>query len=226
MAVWWDHIRDSLRKQCVQELTLTTHPKLLNAAHFQLVDNLLRHTTVNTTVDEVASILRVDQQHFERKITAAKRHRLRKYRTLFQFEKIPLSKLDSVYAFLQKCRAERGQTLSLTFPQLQNMSYSVSKKIQLYGVSNQNKWAAVAIVLQEAKDSWYTFYYGHLSTFDKQSPVVFLLEQLYQLAQNKGMQWINLGTSMLGDTINQPLLHFKTSIGAETTFKRTYIQYL
>ncbi|MFM7856608.1 MAG: hypothetical protein ACKO96_32970, partial [Flammeovirgaceae bacterium] len=115
---------------------------------------------------------------------------------------------------------------SLTLPQLQNLSNSISKKIQLYGVSNQNQWVAVAIVLQEAKNSWYTFYYGHLSTFDKQSPVVFLMEQLYQLAVDKGVRWINLGTSMLGGTINQPLLHFKTSLGAETTFKRTYIQHL
>ncbi|MFM7856082.1 MAG: hypothetical protein ACKO96_30225, partial [Flammeovirgaceae bacterium] len=112
IAVWWDQIRDSLRKQSVQELTLTMYPKLLNSLHFERVDKMLQNITGNMIVDEVASILKVDEKHFEEKIAAAKRYRLRKYRTLFQFEKIPLSKLDFVYTFLQKCRSEKGQTLS------------------------------------------------------------------------------------------------------------------
>ncbi len=222
LETWWcQGIVEALRKRGVKKIEIKGSPKILNENLFSAVDELMQKQNA-TKQDEVASILLVDGNSFQKKITAAKRQRLEKNRSAFTFKKIPLSQITSVYHFLAACRKERGRKLSLTLPGVRALAKEFTRHMMLFGVEAENEWAAQALVLRESKDVWYTFYYSHLQKFNKQSPTVFLIEQIYQLAQSNGVRWINLGTSMLGGEINRPLLHFKKSIGAETAIKRTY----
>lgn len=222
IETWWHQgIVEALRRLGVTKLEIKSPPKMLNEQLFSLVDHLLQKQNA-VTQDEVASILSVDDNRFRKKITAAKRQRLEKNRIAFTFKKIPLIQIGAVYRFLSVCRKERGRQLSLTLPMVRALAKVFPRHIMLFGVQVENEWAAQAVVVRESKDVWYTFYYSHLQKFNKQSPTVFLIEQIYQLAQSNGVRWINLGTSMLDGEINRPLLHFKKSIGAETTVKRTY----
>ncbi|MFM8744496.1 MAG: hypothetical protein ACKODM_14385 [Cytophagales bacterium] len=222
IETWWHQcITESLRKQGVKKIDIKSPPKIVNENLFSAVDNLMQ-TQHATRQDEVASVLSVDGDSFKKKISAVKRQRLEKNRVAFSFKKIPLVQVGAVYRFLSVCRKERGHQLSLTLPVLRALSRVFPRHIMLFGVQVENEWAAQAVVVRESKDVWYTFYYGHLQKFNKQSPTVFLMDHMYRLAQSKGVRWINMGTSMLDGEINRPLLHFKESIGAKTTIKRTY----
>jgi hypothetical protein len=222
IETWWHQsIVEDLRTLGVKRVEIKSPPKILDENLFNAVDGLLQKQNP-AKQDEFASMLSVDGNAFRKKITAAKRHRLEKNRSAFTFKKIPLSQIGAVYHFLSLCRKERGHQLSLTLPKVRALAKVFPRHVMLFGVQVDNEWGAMALVLRESKDVWYTFYYSHLQKFNKQSPTVFLIEQIYQCAQNNGVRWINLGTSMIDGEINRPLLHFKKSIGAETTIKRTY----
>ncbi len=223
---WWrEGILMTLKMRGVKQLELKRPPKILNEDLFNVVDqNMLKFKA--TYQDEVASVLHVEAEDFENRITLSKRQRLKKNRTAFRFKRIPLTQVDSVYHFLAQCRKERGRKLSLSLRQVCALCEAFPRAVMAFTVEIQSVRAAAAIVVRESGNSWYTFYYSHRQMFNRQSPNVFLIEKLYDLARSKGVPWLNLGTSMSEGDINRPLLHFKKSLGAETTIKRTYRQLL
>lgn len=225
LAYWWRQVTFELKELKVKTIVVKIPPVIMYDRAFRLVDRLFRNQCAQSN-DEASSVMLIDDSKFEQKIVPAKRTRLRKFRSDFQFKKMPLSHISLVHRFLKKCRKERGQTLSLSLSQMTRLAEAIPKHLQLFCVYAGDQLVSAAVVLQESPQVWYTFYYGHLSAYDRQSPVVFLLEQLYDTAKKEGIQWLNLGTSMLDNKINYPLLHFKKSLGAVTTIKRTYIQQL
>jgi hypothetical protein len=114
----------------------------------------------------------------------------------------------------------------MNYSDMLKFSKGLPQNLLLYSVSHQDEMVAAAIVIKVNNSVLYTFYYGHLRKFDKLRPIPILLDQLYGVAKKEGYQWVDLGTSMLNNSINRPLLHFKKSIGAITTVKRSYLKVL
>jgi hypothetical protein len=91
-----------------------------------------------------------------------------------------------------------------------------------FSLTNATGIAAAAIVICVSDSIWYTFYYAHDAEYNKVSPVVHLLDCIYACAAKEKVKLIDLGTSMVNDEVNKPLLHFKQSVGALTIPKFTF----
>jgi hypothetical protein len=168
---------------------------------------------------EVSSIIPVDGNSFEKRIKVSELQKLRKAAQLFSFEIVSSDRAKEIYSFIQKCRREKDQKLSMIFSDLKNVIAEFPENFFFYRVYDDSGTAAAAIVIKTSREILYTFYYAHARRFDKVSPVVFLISKLYEGAQEEGIEMIDLGTSMVNGKINRSLLHFKTSIGAQTNRK-------
>jgi hypothetical protein len=162
---------------------------------------------------EISSIIPVDRTPFERKIAIAKRQKLIKGAARFSFHQENQSQLRKIYDFIEVCRQERNQTLSMPFLQLKKTMEMFPHDYLLFSAKENEKLAAAAIVVRINDKILYTFYYAHARHFDKVSPVVFLIRNLYLFAKKNKYRMIDLGTSTVHGRTNQALLHFKKSIG-------------
>ncbi len=217
LTVFFSLIEADLKVRGIKKIELKSYPEVYDS-RFSLAETVLKqlHYTVS---HEVSSVIPVDRKPFVKKIKISERQKLIKAEKLFSFEKLKNTQLHEVYAFIEGCRRERDQRLSLSFSDLEKTVKTFPKNFQLYRVYDGSDTAAAAIVIKVSKEILYTFYYAHARKFDKVSPVVLLISSLYKLAQTQGIELIDLGTSMVNGKVNRSLLHFKKSIGGESNRK-------
>jgi hypothetical protein len=175
---------------------------------------------------EIASLIKVDQESFDKKIKVSQRQKLKKAAQLFQFEKVNSDSAKIIYSFIAACRKERNQTLSMTAARLLKAMRENPDSFLFFRVGNNECTAAACIAICVNESVVYTLYYGHARKFDKVSPVVYLLSGIYSYAQTNNYSIIDLGTSMLNGKVNRPLLTFKSSIGGSSCAKLTFTKVL
>jgi hypothetical protein len=135
------------------------------------------------------------------------------------YQEIPSRRLNTVYRFIESCRKERDQTLSMTLAQLKKIVHALPHVFHLAGVYSENRLAAASICIRINGKILYTFYSGHASRYNKLSPLVFLLSQLYDWCSMNNMKLLDMGTSSLDGKPNFPLLDFKLRVGGILTPK-------
>ena len=210
-------IEMDLKERGVERLQLKSYPEAYEK-NFKLIETVIRELHYKES-HEVSSIIHVDRKPFEKKIKISERQKLRKAEKWFSFQMLKKNQLPEVYSFIEACRKERDQHLSMSLPALQESVRAFPGNFFLYRVYDASETAAAAIVIKVNDEIWYTFYYAHARKFDKVSPVVFLLSNLYGLAQDQGIEMIDLGTSMINGKVNRSLIHFKKSIGGVSNRK-------
>ena len=170
-------------------------------------------------VEEVSSIIPIDQKPFEKRIVVSQRQKLRKSEKRFTVGQLKLSECKKVYNFISACRKEKNQFLSMSFLQLQKVINRFPDNFTLFQVEDEQQIAAAAIVIKVNDKILYTFYYAHDRRFNRISPTVFLIGEIYRYAQEHQFTHIDLGTSMVNGGINRPLIQFKKSIGGQSSSK-------
>jgi len=202
----------------VKDLQIRNYPKEYNAVTTSYLQKGLTHFNFKC-LEEVSSIIPVREKFFEKRIAISQRQKLRKSKRQFEFRKVHINELKSIYHFINACRQEKNHSLSMTFPQLQKTVKLFPDNFILFSVGTADEMAAAAIVIKVSEKILYTFYYSHKQKFNKISPVVFLISGIYQYARQHKFKLIDLGTSMINSGINRPLLQFKKSISGRPSSK-------
>lgn len=211
----------SLLEAGIESIAITNFPSLYHEKQSAMIAHCLSANGF-TTSEQVSSVIAVDEMEYEKKVKPSERQKLKRAQAQFVFEQQPVKKLKQIYSFIEECRRERNQTLSMSLAQLSKTVKVFPDDFFLFEVKNSHATAAAAIVIRVNQKILYTFYYAHQKSFDKISPVVFLLSGIYRFAKENKYELIDLGTSMTGTTINQPLLQFKKSVGGATTSKLVF----
>ncbi len=214
LRFFFTYIEKILKRQGVKRIGIRNYPEIYNPVATQLLQKTLKGFGFSVKT-QVTSVIHIDQNDFASKIKISKRQRLRKCEARFKFEQIAGSQLSSLYRFIETCRLHKNQTLSMSLPQLRKATKTFPKDFLFFEATKDERRVAAAIVVRVSKTILYTFYYAHDRTYNKFSPVVFLLAGIYSYAQTSKIDWIDLGTSMDGEKVNGPLLHFKESIGGK-----------
>lgn len=218
-VVYWQ-----LQDLGVKEIKIRSFPELYSETNSKRISTALVALEFQKTI-EIDSLIKVSRTPFEKIIKPSERQKLRKSATEFQFRQTESNRLKVIYSFIKKCRDERDQLLSMKLSELEKLVATFPKQIYFFEAGNK-ELAAVSIVIRVSDRILYTFYYAHNSKFNRISPVVFLMEGIYKFAQREKIKIIDLGTSMLDGKINQPLLHFKKSIGGISNNKVTFSKLL
>ena len=208
----------SLQDLGIKSISIRNFPSAYHEKQSMLIEQCLTANGFNVS-EQVSSGIVVNEIDFQKKIKPSERQKLRKSQNQFVFQQQSAARLKPIYSFIELCRRERNQSLSMSFSQLSNTVRIFPDDFFFFEVRNATETAAAAIVIKINKKILYTFYYAHSKSFDKISPVVFLLSGIYDFARENGYELIDLGTSMINDKINHPLLQFKKSVGGETSRK-------
>jgi hypothetical protein len=140
----------------------------------------------------------------------------------FKFMIEPLASMPRIYDFIKRCRKEREQSLSMSLERLEQVVYNAPDNFVLCTVYSGKVLAAAAIVIKVNSSCWYQFYPAHSRQFDRESPLVFLISNLYEYAAAHGVKALDLGPSDLNGSPLHGLIRFKSRLGAAISYKKCF----
>ncbi|MBP9926571.1 MAG: hypothetical protein KBF45_11335 [Cyclobacteriaceae bacterium] len=220
-----EQVEQQLRILAVKKIFIRHHPDCYDEKKPNVWRTCLRNLQFQQAID-ITSIILVDDRSFEKKIKISERQKLHKAARVLTFERVNNIELKSIYAFIDACRKERNQSLSMTLTDLKKLLTVFPDRVLLFKVGAQSTLSAAAIVILVSPKILYTFYYAHAKIHDRISPVVFLLSGIYDFGRKHKIKMIDLGTSMTDQKLNKSLLHFKKSIGGISDNKSTFTKIL
>lgn len=204
----WANLND------IQQIIFKTPPSSYLEKSSEIYE-LLKGYGFNILLKDVNFYLLVDQQEFRNKIARAERSKLNKcIKSGFLFKETNLDDYAKIYQILKSCRDRKGYEISMNENHLKKMIHAFSQQYKLFVVKNTKGEilaASVAIIVNSR--TLYTFYWGDDCTFRKYSPVVFLLEGIYQYCQKHKIQLMDLGTSSLKGKVSEGTFRFKKHLG-------------
>lgn len=215
-----------LRAKDISKIEIVCPPVLFQSGQ-PLITSVLVSQGYQIVKGEPGCCLQVDGLPLLRKMRPNKQNVLRQgERAGLLFKILPLSKLQEVYHFLDSCRKEKDQSLSMTLPALTQTTQQLANSFLLVGIYLKDEMVGAAVVIRIHSSVAYTFYLGHSKQHNKLSPVVFLVSHLYDWCQQSGISILDLGTSALDGQPNFPLLDFKLRMGGILTPKFTFTKTL
>lgn len=186
-------------------------------------NTLLLNEGFNIVNAELSSLIHLNSLPFEDKIETWEKRKLNQARKAgLRFLELPLSSLDGIYSFIEACRTERNQSLSMNVSDLKKLCNACKDDIYLFGVLHQDELAAASISIRINKHVLYNFYSAHPKKFDSLSPIVLLMRGMYAWSYKHDFKLIDLGTSALDGKPNFGLLDFKMRIGGVLSTKLTF----
>ncbi|MFD2717620.1 hypothetical protein ACFST9_02765 [Hymenobacter monticola] len=152
---------------------------------------------------------------YEAHLHPSERRRLQKCRRHgLHFEQEPPFLLPAAYEFIQACRQERGQALSLPLERVQALFKAFPREHFLFSVRQPDgEWAALTVAIRVSEGALYNFYPASPLRCNALSPVVMLNEGLHAFARASALAVLDLGTSTLDIGPNASLLRFKRHLG-------------
>ena len=219
-----NYTEQKLKEKVVHTLLLKNPPDIYTSES-QMLHQVLFENGYRVHLEETSAVIAVDDRTYAKILNRSKKDLLRKgHNKLFKFQQFSLSQLSEVYGFLKMCYSERGYQLSMTLEEVQRVTQVFPDKYFLHVVVHHEQIVAASISIRVKPTVLYTFYYNHLKEYDYVSPIVFLCEGLYLFCQENGIDLLDLGTSNKGGQLNEPLINFKLSLGAQPSRKLTFIK--
>lgn len=213
---------DELKKSDLNIVVLKNPPMLYAPHQLEILSVSLLNSGYKITNAEIGAVINI-KNSLEEKIDSWEGRKLKQAEESgLAAEQWELGKLEVVYKFIEACRLERGQSLSLSYREVKEVVQIFSDRFLLSVVRDKEKIAAASIGIKINQHILYNFYSGHPKEYDHVSPVVLLIKSLYQYCKATQIDLLDLGTSALEGKPNVGLLDFKLRLGATPTAKYTF----
>lgn len=217
-------IKDWINLRSGKRLLIKTAPSCYNP----ILNSLLHISYLNTGFVAIQaslnSFISVNSTGFYSRIRSAEKRRLKKAANA-GFKAGLANELSSavVFGFLEKCRTQRGYRMSLTWSQINILRQRFPENYQVFAVINKSKIIALTLTVRVNDGILYNFLCGGLQEYCAYSPVVMLMESVYQYCQQENIEILDLGISLDNDGNHKPSLsRFKRNIGGQDCIKLTY----
>jgi len=212
------YIFHSLRQKGVDQITIKDCIPAYRSEDTSAYEQSLMNTGFAVWQTQQNHHILVNQDGIAARLHRMEQKRLRKCRTAgFVFRQENVSALNDHYSFLQKCRQEKGWTLSLSLNQLQQSVSAMPEAYALFSVYDLDRRIAAALTVRVNRSIMYDFYHDALAAYKNYSPVVLLVDGLYSYCQQEKISVLDLGTSP-----SLSLAKFKEHLGGIKSFKKTY----
>ncbi len=218
-----EYINSRLQALHVSRIILKNPPQHYHLKKAALLQTFLFNLGFQVVDAEVGAVVRVTTEKFEKTIDGWEQRKLRQLQEAGAvLRELSLDQLDQVYRFILTCRKQKGYSLSMTFDELSETVRMFPDRFIIRGVFHEETMVAASIAILICQDVLYNFYSAHADSYDSLSPVVLLMEGLYQFCQARHIALLDLGTSAFQGKPNFGLLDFKLRLGAEPTSKLTF----
>lgn len=139
------------------------------------------------------------------------------------FERVePQQYLTQAYRLFAEAKSKKGYPMTMKLPELARMYRDFPDNYFLFGVFREGELIAASCAISVNKDILYDFYHGDKINMRHKSPVVFLLEGIFDYAKSTGKEILDLGICSVEGQRNQGLCSFKENLGGIESPKIIY----
>ncbi len=165
----------------------------------------------------------VTDANFDEIIHEMQKRKIKKAKTFnLNFREYKLSEISTVYAFINKCRIQKGVSINISLPQLLNAFKAIPESYKAFVVEMEDNIIAATIAVKVNDQVIYNYLPASDQAYNFLSPMVFLLNGLYAFCQSNNFKVIDLGISTLNNHPQDSLIKFKERMGGIMSKKLTY----
>jgi hypothetical protein len=214
----------TLRQYQQTRLEIRSYPDCYDPAGAATLAEALVQRGYQVMLQEQSYYLDTQRDYAAHLAPSERRHLRQCQRAGLVVEQEPPYLLPLAYEFIAECRRERGYALSLPLERVQALFRAFPQQHLLLSVREPaGAWAAVLIAIRASRAVFYDFYLASPLRLNKLSTSVLLLGGLHAFAQANEAAVVDLGTSTLPTGApNEPLLHFKRSLGSLESTRLTW----
>jgi len=211
-----------LREQGVIEIRIHQAPD--NYTSQETIDKLFHHSGFELIQERVYQGIDIDEIPLSEKMHEMQKRRLRKSeRELFVFKKYPKNELAKAFMQIDRWRTMAEKSLSMTWADLHNSSKRNPKAYHAFGLENEHGlMIAGSIVVRVNENVLYHFFPAHYDAYNQFSPMVMLMNGIYDWGRKNGFKHLDLGTSYVHKKVNSNLRTFKERMGAKEYSARSW----
>ena len=172
---------------------------------------------------ELNQYLVVDEKDFQEIIKKNERKKLNQcIKNEYTFKILSVAALKEVYDLVTNTRTRKGYPVSMTIGDLKRVIKLMPDKYILFGLFDSEKLIAASVSIRVSKDILYNFYHADEFSYRSTSPLVMLVQEIYQYCQQNKIKILDLGISSQNGEKNAGLFTFKENLGCISSNKNTY----
>lgn len=142
----------------------------------------------------------------------------------FFIRKAKAEQAPEIHQFIAECRQENGLEINISLEKLQKLLKLFPGRYELFEARKADKLAAAAIMTLPAAGIAYYYLPATSEEFKSRSPMVGLMEHIYDFYRAKGISHLDLGISSINGSLQESLFKFKERMGANQTERVSFVK--
>jgi hypothetical protein len=221
---FWQWIANDLKKHWPSAIYINTFPFAYHPENQAIQTNLFLQKGFQILQSELNYHLEISNSQLRNLLHLSEKRRLDKcHQAGFKFEEWIHPDLTRVYDFVKKARQRKDYPITLDEKSFIKLFQSFPNDFQVFRVIRGTEIAALTVTVKINQRILYNFYPADNELYLKYSPQVLLIEGLYQYAQQKGFQILDLGIATEASNPNFGLIRFKRNLGAIVSLKLKFV---
>jgi hypothetical protein len=214
---------DQLKSMDIETVIIKHYSSLYGQDNFHKVLFALTSNGFQVTGSDINHHIQIIDCPFQKFIDRQEKKRLNKCKKEdFQFQKEPVLQLEEIYNFISICRKRKDQPVSIPIEQLSLSCKAFPDQYVLFSVRKEGKLAAASVSVIANGSILYDFMHANPEEYNVYSPVVLLVEGIYNFCQQNQFKYLDLGISSFENHPQISLIRFKENIGGIPTVKITF----
>ncbi len=213
-------------------IKITSYPFSYAQEQAHALTQVLLQQNFTIKNSEITHFLDITKQNFSENISPAAQRRLKKCQQNENliFEKYILSddldekrkQLNICYAIFVENRQRKNYPISIDFESLFRLFCEFPEEHNIFVVKDLSKIISFSVAIRINKIILYHFIPADVAGYEAFSPMIFLLNGMYEYCQKEQIKILDLGISTDNGTPNYGLIRFKKSLGAKSSLKLTF----
>lgn len=215
LSFFVDQLLHQLEELGFEHVRIVSFPSAYHVSHFNIITKVLCEFGFKVIERHPNHYLPVSNQVFASLVKADERRYLNRVKKLgLNFKQLDMQFLSQAYELIYSSRQKKGYMVSMPYEDLEQTILTFPDRYLIFGLFQQSQMIGSSVCVKVNRDILYDFYHGDDLNFRKHSPVVPLLEGIYNYALRENYKLLDLGTS-----IEEGVYAFKKNLGAKASEK-------
>lgn len=208
-------VEQALQSEGIQEIRVHQAPE--NYQEQEILFEAMIDSGYEEIQERIYHGINIDQEPLSEKMVDMQRRRLRKCAEAgFVFKKYSKSELAAAFEQIDRWRTAAEKSLSMTWADLHNSSKRNPKTYHAFGIENEHGLMIAGTIVVRVNDKvLYNFSPASYDVYNQYSPMVMLVNMVYDWGKENGYTHLDLGTSYVHKNVNTSLRVFKERIGGK-----------
>ncbi len=212
-----------LKKFNVRKVKIIEAPGIYRDEGASDLMNVLSSHGFKLTFSDVNHFVSLDEINAIKQLHSMERRHFRK--TLSKNYKWKLESIDAlpeVSSFIERCREQQHLKVNISYGDINSAFKEFPGKYRIMSVRHHGYLTAVTITVEVNRNILYNYLPASDKRFNHDSPMVFLMVNLYKYAKSLNYQILDLGVSSIDGKIQYSLAEFKERMGAHYCDKNVF----